>query len=142
MQEEAEKSQGIRAPRYVLGSRGIFRVVGGMRGARPYPANLSRVCLACIRESFKLADFQVLRRLGDGSYSEVLHVRHQLTGKEFALKLVDKQLAIRNKQTERLRLERIILDKCDYEGIVRLHFTFQDAANLYFGLELLPNGMH
>lgn len=37
--------------------------------------------------------------------------------------------------------ERNILDQCDYPGIARLYFTFQDEASLYLGLELCHNGV-
>ena len=67
-------------------------------------------------------------------------MQHVGTLLEYALKVVDKQLVLRHKVVERVRAERDILDRCAYAGIVRLKFTFQDTANLYFGLELLPNG--
>jgi len=56
--------------------------------------------------------------------------------------VVDKHLVLKNKQTENISNERKLLDSFDYEGIVHLHFTFQDADSLYFGLELCPNGGH
>ena len=37
---------------------------------------------------------------------------------------------LRNKMIEYIKNERIILDKLDYEGIVKLAFTFQDADSL------------
>ena len=43
-------------------------------------------------------------------------------------------------QVDSIRRERQLLDRLDDPGIVRLYFTFQDDASLYFGLELCPNG--
>ena len=37
---------------------------------------------------------------------------------------------LRNKMIDYIKNERIILDKLDYEGIVKLAFTFQDADSL------------
>ena len=47
---------------------------------------------------------------------------------------------LRHKQMEYVRNERYVLDKTNYEGVVNLHFTFQDDSSLYLGLELCPNG--
>lgn len=73
---------------------------------------------------------------------QVVQVEHKITGRVYALKVVDKHLILKNKQTEHISNERKLLDSFDYEGIVHLHFTFQDADSLYFGLELCPNGGH
>ena len=58
----------------------------------------------------------------------------------YALKVIDKHLVLRHKQMEYVRNERYVLDKTNYEGVVNLHFTFQDDNSLYLGLELCPNG--
>ena len=58
----------------------------------------------------------------------------------YALKVVDKHLVLRHRLVGQLRQERNILDRCYHPGIARLHFTFQDDAAVYLGLELCPNG--
>ncbi|KAL4437322.1 hypothetical protein ABPG75_004461 [Micractinium tetrahymenae] len=92
------------------------------------------------RLQLSLADFELLRRIGDGSYSHVVLARHRDTGHEYALKVVDKQYILRHKVVEYIKKERQLLDQLSYEGIARLHFTFQDAYSLYLGLEYCPNG--
>lgn len=37
---------------------------------------------------------------------------------------------LRNKMVEYVKNERIILDRLDYEGIIKLSFTFQDSDSL------------
>ncbi|KAK9904077.1 hypothetical protein WJX75_003895 [Coccomyxa subellipsoidea] len=92
------------------------------------------------RVNLSLNDFNLEKRLGEGSFAQVVQVQQKETGRRYALKVVDKHLVLKHKQTEYISNERKLLDQFDYEGIVRLHFTFQDAASLYFGLELCPNG--
>lgn len=92
------------------------------------------------RLQLSLADFELLRRIGDGSYSHVVLARHRETGVEYALKVVDKQYILRHKVVEYIKNERQLLDQLRHEGIARLHFTFQDAFSLYLGLEHCPNG--
>lgn len=50
------------------------------------------------RVHLSLADFTLIRRIGEGSFAQVLQVRHNHIGKEYALKIVDKHLVIRYKQ--------------------------------------------
>ena len=69
-----------------------------------------------------------------------MEVRHRASGRVYALKAVDKHLVLRHKQTNYIRAERALLDRLAHPGIVRLRFTFQDAASLYLGLDLCPNG--
>ena len=38
-----------------------------------------------------LADFELIRRIGDGSFSHVVLARHRATGQQYALKVIDKQ---------------------------------------------------
>ena len=71
---------------------------------------------------------------------QVVQVQHRQTGVRYALKVVDKHLVLRHKQAAYIRNERNLLDRLDDAGVVQLHFTFQDAANLYLGLDLCPNG--
>lgn len=46
----------------------------------------------------------------------------------------------RHRVVDYIRRERQILDSLQYDGIAKLHFTFQDAYSLYLGLEYCPNG--
>lgn len=92
------------------------------------------------RVAVSLADFDVIKQLGDGSFSEVFHVRRKMNGKEYALKMIDKHLIIREKKQSYVAQERKILDIISYDGVAALHFTFQDASSLYLGLEVCPGG--
>eukprot|EP00803_Ostreobium_quekettii_P011462 evm.model.scf_1044.2 EVM.evm.TU.scf_1044.2 scf_1044:27425-30971(+) len=95
---------------------------------------------AAPRVDWKISDFDILGRLGAGSTSTVVHARRRASGMECALKVVDKHLVQRNRLLEYVVRERRVLDRMDDQGVARLLFTFQDAAHLYFGLELCPQG--
>ncbi|DBA89929.1 hypothetical protein WJX79_010639 [Trebouxia sp. C0005] len=92
------------------------------------------------RVAFTLADFELVRRLGDGSFAQVVLARHKHSKKQYAIKIIDKHLILRHKQTKYIKNERFLLDKINYEGICDLRFTFQDQNSLYLGLELCQNG--
>ncbi|KAL4855894.1 3-phosphoinositide-dependent protein kinase 1 [Chlorella vulgaris] len=116
----------------------------------PTPAIISTTTVVTMAESEplkpapkvqqSLADFELLRRIGDGSYSHVVLARHRASNKEYALKVVDKQYIVRHRVVDYIRRERQILDTLQYDGIATLFFTFQDAYSLYMGLEYCPNG--
>ena len=40
------------------------------------------------------------------------------------------QQILRNKMVDYIKSERIILDRLSYDGIIKLHFTFQDSDSL------------
>lgn len=44
-----------------------------------------------------MADFDILERLGDGSFSTVVLARYKGDGQQYAVKIVNKTLILRNK---------------------------------------------
>jgi 3-phosphoinositide dependent protein kinase-1 len=87
-----------------------------------------------------IADFELIRRIGDGSYSHVVLARHKTTGEEVALKVVDKKYVVRHNVINYIRSERALLASINYEGFINLKYTFQDVYSLYMALEYCPNG--
>ena len=78
--------------------------------------------------------------LGEGAYARVIHIRHRKNAKDFALKVISKKLIIKEKKKKFVIMEKNILCRLSHPGIVKLHFTFQDKKNLYFGMNLIPGG--
>ena len=79
------------------------------------------------RLDLSVADFDVVRRLGEGSFSTVAlaRLRSDHSGRLFAVKMISKSLVLRHRAVEYVRNERNILDALDHPGIARLYFTFQ-----------------
>jgi hypothetical protein len=84
----------------------------------------------CRRLNISLADFDILGRAGDGSFSTVILARHKASGVDYAIKMINKSVVMRNKIVDYIKNERNILDKLSHEGIVQLKFTFQDEDSL------------
>lgn len=103
-----------------------------------------------------ISDFKIVRALGNGSYSDVflaellpeeafpglVPAEDRHTSPElFALKVVDKHLAVKYDVVDQIFLERRLHEALNNETCVaRLSFTFKDDANLYFGLEPCMHG--
>lgn len=49
------------------------------------------------RLRISVADFDILERLGDGSFSTVVLARYKGDGQQYAVKIVNKTLILRNK---------------------------------------------
>ncbi len=100
-----------------------------------------------------ISDFHIISSLGHGSYSDVCLAKFSpeeafpgLAPAEgapelYALKIVDKHLAVKHDIVDQVFLERRLHEKLNDEVCVaRLWFTFKDEANLYFGLEPCLHG--
>ncbi|CAF1456798.1 unnamed protein product [Adineta steineri] len=86
-------------------------------------------------------DFKFIKEIGDGSYSKVWLVIEIATNRELALKEVRKDLITKLKKAPQVLRERNILaqlNDCSYT--IKLHCTFQNEENLYFGLTYCSNG--
>lgn len=92
------------------------------------------------KKSRKAEDFKILKSLGEGSFSNVVLANHLETNKLFALKMISKQLVIRQKQMKNVTRERDLLAMINHRFVVKLYFTFQDKEHLYYGLTYASKG--
>ncbi|ODA80511.1 hypothetical protein RJ55_03469 [Drechmeria coniospora] len=86
-------------------------------------------------------DFSFSRVLGEGSYSTVYLATDRQTLKEYAIKVLEKRHIIKEKKIKYVNIEKNTLNRLtDHPGIVRLYYTFQDEACLYYVLDLCNGG--
>lgn len=92
-----------------------------------------------IRKSIK--DFKLGKELGEGSYSTVMLGTDITNGKKYAMKILNKRHIIKEKKVKYVNIEKNALNRLgDRNGIIGLHFTFQDSQSLYFVLDFAENG--
>eukprot|EP01031_Cornospumella_fuschlensis_P028056 gene28056-33874_t len=87
-----------------------------------------------------IEDFESLAIIGRGAFGEVRLVRQKETCQFYALKSMQKDNMISKNQVHHIRAERDILSESHNSWIVKLFYTFQDAAQLYMVMEFLPGG--
>lgn len=88
-----------------------------------------------------IKDFKIGRELGEGSYSTVMLATDLTTHRNYALKILNKRHIIKEKKVRYVNIEKDALNRLgDHNGIVRLHYTFQDSQSLYFVLDFAENG--
>lgn len=89
----------------------------------------------------KPSDFDYLKVIGTGSFGKVLLARHRKEGGYYAVKVLDKQMIIKNKEERRVMVERSVLLKgLKHPFLVGLHFSFQTPKMLYFVLDFVNGG--
>ncbi|XP_052256843.1 rho-associated protein kinase 2-like [Dreissena polymorpha] len=85
-------------------------------------------------------DFDVLKVIGRGAFGEVQLVRHKISKKVFAMKLLSKYEMIKRADTAFYWEEREIMANANSEWIVELHYSFQDDKFLYMVMDYMPGG--
>lgn len=112
---------------------------GAAVGVRQEMDSSGRPVLKHVKKGVK--DFQFGRTLGEGSYSTVIAATDRQTGKEYAIKVLDKKHIIKEKKVKYVNIEKDTLNRLtDHPGVVRLYYTFQDELSLYFVLDLASSG--
>jgi serine/threonine protein kinase len=85
-------------------------------------------------------DFEVVKKLGKGSFSNVFLVRKKDTKQYMAMKVLDKTELKRRNQVEHTNTEKSILSQYKHPFLVKLYYSFQNHEKLYMCLEYLHGG--
>jgi len=85
-------------------------------------------------------DFTLGQLLGQGAFGQVIEVIDKETQKHYAMKVLSKAHIVREKKMDYVKVERDAMSKLHHPNIVSLYLTFQDPGNLYYVVELAPNG--
>lgn len=92
------------------------------------------------RKRLRVDDFEKIKVIGRGAFGEVRVVRKKDTSEIMAMKVMKKSEMVKKNQVAHIRAERDVLALADNPWVVKLHFSFQDDANLYLVMEFLQGG--
>lgn len=88
-----------------------------------------------------LADFEIIKLVGEGASCSVMQVRKKDTGKLYAIKMMNKDRILTNhKRMERALMERQVLLKTKHPFIIQMYAAFQTRTHLFFVLEFCAGG--
>jgi RAC serine/threonine-protein kinase len=87
-----------------------------------------------------IADFDLLKVVGKGSFGKVLQVRKKDSGKIYAMKVLNKQNILDNHELEHTRTEKNILQRLAHPFLVNLNYSFQTSDKLYFVMDFINGG--
>jgi 3-phosphoinositide dependent protein kinase-1 len=99
----------------------------------------SRMSTASIQRKTSIEDFTIIQELGEGSYGKVILAKHNLNGKIYALKKINKNKLSHLEKAYEVHIEKQILAELRHPNILKLHKTFQDKKHLYFALDYCKN---
>ena len=95
------------------------------------------------RQVVSMANFDLLKVLGKGSYGKVILVRKK-DGKDvgecYAMKVLKKRHVHQKRQVEHTKTERDVLASIKHPFIVKLHYAFQTGDKLHFVLDYASGG--
>jgi protein kinase A len=89
---------------------------------------------------YSLADFNILRTLGTGSFGRVHLVQSRHNQRFYAVKVLKKAQVVRMKQVEHTNDERRMLAEVKNPFLITLWGTFQDARSLYMVMDFVEGG--
>ncbi len=80
-----------------------------------------------------LEDFEILKKIGTGSYGKVFLARFKPLNILVAIKQLDKKTVVQQKKQEAVMREKAILKKLqDVPFVIELMWTFMDDTSLFF----------
>ena len=99
----------------------------------------SRLSTSSTTKKTSLEDFSIIKLLGTGSYAKVVLAKHNINGKLYALKKINKNMLNNFEKQHESHIEKQCLAELQNNNILKLNKTFQDKKNLYFILEFCSN---
>ncbi|XP_029451764.1 rho-associated protein kinase 2 isoform X2 [Rhinatrema bivittatum] len=94
-----------------------------------------------VRElQMKAEDYDVVKVIGRGAFGEVQLVRHKVSQKVYAMKLLSKFEMIKRSDSAFFWEERDIMAFANSPWVIQLFCAFQDERYLYMVMEYMPGG--
>lgn len=126
------------------GANNLPQQTSTMPQQQPTPAQTPQAqAQAAARQTkgkYSLADFEILRTLGTGSFGRVHLVQSRHNQRFYAVKVLKKAQVVKMKQVEHTNDERKMLGEVKHPFLITLWGTFQDSRNLYMVMDFVEGG--
>jgi serine/threonine protein kinase len=76
------------------------------------------------KESISLDSFEVIKLIGSGGFSKVFLCRYKRTGEFYAMKVIDKEVIVKNKKKNIIMNERNIMKSTSHPFLIEMKFAF------------------
>jgi len=94
-----------------------------------------------VQRPYSLADFELIRVIGRGSYAKVLMVELRRTRRVYAMKVIKKELVTDDEDIDWVQTEKHVFETAsNHPFLVGLHSCFQTASRLFFVIEFVRGG--
>ena len=88
----------------------------------------------------QISDFEILAKVGEGSFGVVFKAKYKKTGCIYAIKSIDKKNKTNQEGRSYFKREIEIMYKIRHPNIVRLYTHFEDDHYCYFVMEYISKG--
>ncbi|XP_025202233.1 atypical protein kinase C-like [Melanaphis sacchari] len=90
---------------------------------------------------YSIADFELIRTIGRGSYAKVLMVELKENQRIYAMKVIKKEMLTNDEDIDWVQTEKNVFKTVsNYPFLVTLHSCFQTASQLFFVMEFVRGG--
>lgn len=86
------------------------------------------------------SDFKLMALLGRGTFGKVFLAECKKDGKQYAIKVIRKDVLIEYNQVKNTQLEKDILFSCDHPFLCGMEYLFQSSTRLYFVMPFIRGG--
>lgn len=92
-------------------------------------------------KAISIADFELIRVIGRGSYAKVLMVELKKTKRLYAMKVIKKELVTDDEDIDWVQTEKHVFETAsNHPFLVGLHSCFQTPSRLFFVIEFVRGG--
>ena len=88
----------------------------------------------------KIGDYNVFETIGEGGFGIVKKIKHSITGKEFAVKILDKKQLRENELGECLKKEIVFMKMINHPNVVKLYEVLSSRSKFFMVMELIADG--
>lgn len=94
-----------------------------------------------VQRPYSMADFELIRVIGRGSYAKVLMVELRKTRRVYAMKVIKKELVTDDEDIDWVQTEKHVFETAsNHPFLVGLHSCFQTSSRLFFVIEFVRGG--
>jgi serum/glucocorticoid-regulated kinase 2 len=87
-----------------------------------------------------LDSFEVIKMIGSGGFSKVFLCRLKKDGQFYAMKVIDKEVIVKNRKKNIIMNERNIMKDTTHPFLIEMKFAFETEKFLVFIVEYCPGG--
>jgi protein kinase A len=131
---------GQSYPTHMATNTGMMAANGGILAAVKQAQQEQQQQIRTTKGKYTLADFEILRTLGTGSFGRVHLVQSKHNQRFYAVKVLKKNQVVKMKQVEHTNDERRMLQEVKHPFLITLWGTFQDAKNIYMVMDFVEGG--
>lgn len=84
--------------------------------------------------------FEIIKQIGSGGFSKVYLCRFKKDGTFYAMKVIEKDVIVKNKKKNIIMNERNIMKSSSHPFLIDMKFAFETSKYLIFVVEYCPGG--